>query len=67
MGLPLEGVTVLEFIHTIMGPAYGVVLADLGAFWHTRSPCGCRTGRWPACRRCARRESSGNGQRPSRP
>ena len=29
MGLPLEGVTVLEFIHTVMGPAYGVVLADL--------------------------------------
>jgi crotonobetainyl-CoA:carnitine CoA-transferase CaiB-like acyl-CoA transferase len=30
-GLPLEGLTVLEFTHTIMGPSCGVVLADLGA------------------------------------
>ena len=29
--LPLEGVTVLEFTHTVMGPSCGVVLADLGA------------------------------------
>lgn len=29
--LPLEGVTVLEFSHTVMGPSCGVVLGDLGA------------------------------------
>jgi crotonobetainyl-CoA:carnitine CoA-transferase CaiB-like acyl-CoA transferase len=29
--LPLEGVTVLEFTHTVMGPSCGVVLGDLGA------------------------------------
>jgi len=28
---PLEGIRVLEFSHTIMGPSAGVVLADLGA------------------------------------
>lgn len=31
MGLPLEGVVVLEFTHTVMGPTCGLVLADLGA------------------------------------
>jgi crotonobetainyl-CoA:carnitine CoA-transferase CaiB-like acyl-CoA transferase len=30
-GLPLAGLTVLEFTHTIMGPSCGTVLADLGA------------------------------------
>ncbi len=30
MGLPLEGVRVLEFCHTVMGPSAGVLLADLG-------------------------------------
>ena len=29
--LPLAGVTVLEFCHTIMGPSAGLLLADLGA------------------------------------
>src|SRR3546814_3558883 len=29
--LPLAGVRVLEFCHTIMGPSAGLVLADLGA------------------------------------
>jgi crotonobetainyl-CoA:carnitine CoA-transferase CaiB-like acyl-CoA transferase len=29
--LPLEGVRVLEFSHTIMGPSAGMMLADLGA------------------------------------
>lgn len=29
--LPLEGLVVLEFAHTVMGPTCGVVLADLGA------------------------------------
>lgn len=29
--LPLEGIKVLEFCHTVMGPAAGVLLADLGA------------------------------------
>ncbi|NQV54576.1 MAG: CoA transferase [Rhodospirillales bacterium] len=31
MSLPLDGVRVLEFCHTIMGPSAGVLLADLGA------------------------------------
>ena len=31
MDLPLEGITVLEFTHTVMGPTCGLVLADLGA------------------------------------
>jgi crotonobetainyl-CoA:carnitine CoA-transferase CaiB-like acyl-CoA transferase len=29
--LPLAGITVLEFCHTIMGPSCGLVLADMGA------------------------------------
>ncbi|MEZ5895547.1 MAG: CaiB/BaiF CoA-transferase family protein [Parvularculaceae bacterium] len=28
---PLEGVTVIEFTHMVMGPAAGLILADLGA------------------------------------
>ena len=31
MTLPLAGVSVLEFTHAVMGPACGVILADLGA------------------------------------
>ena len=31
MLVPLKGITILEFGHTIMGPAAGLVLADLGA------------------------------------
>jgi crotonobetainyl-CoA:carnitine CoA-transferase CaiB-like acyl-CoA transferase len=31
MTLPLQGVRVLEFVHMVMGPACGLVLADLGA------------------------------------
>ncbi len=31
MSQPLEGIVVLEFSHTVMGPTCGVVLADLGA------------------------------------
>jgi crotonobetainyl-CoA:carnitine CoA-transferase CaiB-like acyl-CoA transferase len=30
-GLPLDGVRVVEFSHVVMGPACGLVLADLGA------------------------------------
>jgi crotonobetainyl-CoA:carnitine CoA-transferase CaiB-like acyl-CoA transferase len=30
-GLPLAGVRIVEFTHMVMGPAAGVVLADLGA------------------------------------
>ena len=29
--LPLQGIRVVEFSHMVMGPACGVVLADLGA------------------------------------
>ena len=29
--LPLDGVRVVEFVHTVMGPTCGMVLADLGA------------------------------------
>lgn len=29
--LPLDGIRVLEFCHTVMGPSAGVLLADLGA------------------------------------
>jgi len=31
MMLPLEGIRVVEFVHTVMGPSCGLVLADLGA------------------------------------
>ncbi|WP_420392491.1 CaiB/BaiF CoA transferase family protein [Acuticoccus sp.] len=31
MALPLEGVRVLDFGHTVMGPSAGLILADLGA------------------------------------
>ena len=29
--LPLAGVRVIEFTHMVMGPAAGLVLADMGA------------------------------------
>jgi crotonobetainyl-CoA:carnitine CoA-transferase CaiB-like acyl-CoA transferase len=29
--LPLEGIKVVEFVHMVMGPTCGLVLADLGA------------------------------------
>ncbi len=31
MNLPLEGIRVVEFSHMVMGPACGLILADLGA------------------------------------
>src|SRR5438477_1371781 len=31
VALPLAGIRVLEFCHTIMGPSAGLILADLGA------------------------------------
>ena len=30
-GLPLDGIRVVEFVHMVMGPTCGMVLADLGA------------------------------------
>ena len=29
--LPLAGIRVIEFVHMVMGPTCGLVLADLGA------------------------------------
>jgi len=29
--LPLDGITVVEFVHMVMGPSCGLILADLGA------------------------------------
>ena len=29
--LPLEGIRVVEFVHMVMGPTCGLILADLGA------------------------------------
>jgi crotonobetainyl-CoA:carnitine CoA-transferase CaiB-like acyl-CoA transferase len=29
--LPLSGVRVVEFVHMVMGPTCGLILADLGA------------------------------------
>jgi len=31
MALPLSNIVVLEFTHAVMGPAAGVILADMGA------------------------------------
>ncbi|MCH8320075.1 MAG: CoA transferase, partial [Acidobacteria bacterium] len=39
--LPLQGIKVLEFTHAILGPACGMVLADLGAdIIHVEAPQG---------------------------
>ena len=46
--LPLQGVKVLEFTHAILGPACGMVLADLGAdLIHVEHPQGDPTRRLP--------------------
>jgi crotonobetainyl-CoA:carnitine CoA-transferase CaiB-like acyl-CoA transferase len=47
--LPLDGVRVLEFCHTIMGPSAGQILADLGAdvIKIEPAPGGDRTRRLP--------------------
>ena len=47
--LPLSGIRVLEFCHTIMGPSAGLVLADLGAdvIKVEPAPGGDRTRRLP--------------------
>ena len=44
--LPLQGIKVLEFTHAILGPACGMVLADLGAeIIHVEPPQGDPTRR----------------------
>jgi crotonobetainyl-CoA:carnitine CoA-transferase CaiB-like acyl-CoA transferase len=47
--LPLDGIVVAEFTHTIMGPSCGLILADLGAdvIRIEPSPDGDRTRRLP--------------------
>ena len=47
--LPLEGLRVLEFCQTIMGPSAGLILADLGAdvIKVEPAPGGDRTRRMP--------------------
>ena len=54
--LPITGLTVIEFSHMVMGPAVGVVLADLGADVckveppagdHTRTLPGAGAGYFP--------------------
>lgn len=43
---PLAGLTVIEFTHMVMGPAAGLVLADLGAdVWKIEPPGGDKTRR----------------------
>src|SRR5437764_14178900 len=59
-GLPLEGVRVVEMTHKVMGPAYGMILAQLGAEVikveppagdKTRSLGGMGTSFFPLCSR----------------
>jgi crotonobetainyl-CoA:carnitine CoA-transferase CaiB-like acyl-CoA transferase len=46
MSLPLEHITVLEFTHAVMGPACGLLLADMGAtVIHIEPPAGDETRR----------------------
>ena len=47
--LPLAGIRVLEFCHTIMGPTAGVILGDLGAdvIKVEPAPAGDKTRRLP--------------------
>ncbi len=60
-GLPLAGIRVIEFVHMVMGPTCGLVLADLGAEVikvepvpdgdNTRRLSGMGAGFWPAFNR----------------
>jgi crotonobetainyl-CoA:carnitine CoA-transferase CaiB-like acyl-CoA transferase len=44
--LPLQGLKVLEFTHAVMGPACGLLLADMGAeVIHVEPPEGDATRR----------------------
>ena len=58
--LPLAGVRVVEFVHMVMGPTCGLVLADLGAEVikvepvdgdNTRRLTGSGAGYWPTYNR----------------
>jgi len=61
MKLPLEGLRVVEFVHMVMGPSCGLVLADLGAEVikieptpdsdNTRRLTGSGAGYWPTYNR----------------
>src|ERR1700759_2684836 len=45
-GLPLEGVRVIEMTHMVMGPTFGMILAQLGAdVIKVEPPAGDKTGR----------------------
>lgn len=46
--LPLEGLTVVEFTHMVMGPVVGLILADLGAtVFKVEPPGGDKTRKLP--------------------
>jgi crotonobetainyl-CoA:carnitine CoA-transferase CaiB-like acyl-CoA transferase len=45
-GLPLSGIRVLEFGHTVMGPVCGLILADLGADVYKVEPTKGDETRW---------------------
>jgi hypothetical protein len=51
--LPLDGIRVVKFTHMVMGPACGMILADLGAEVIKVEPPGGDNTRRDAAPRCA--------------